>query len=97
MSAYSDHTMDWHRRHGSFYVLYPDGQRSQPFTYDVACDYRQIFGGEVIRMTPTPNVSPATPCLRPESYWPYVVGCVVVVAFIVFYFILHPSAPFMTQ
>lgn len=37
-----------HRIKGKFRVKYKDGQISQPFSYKVAKDYSEIFGGEVI-------------------------------------------------
>jgi hypothetical protein len=43
-----NHNLDWNRRNGQFRVLYPDGEVSQPFTWEVACDYREIFEGKVI-------------------------------------------------
>lgn len=30
-------------------VVYPCGNKSIPMAYDVACDYRDLFGGTVIR------------------------------------------------
>lgn len=44
-----EHSMDWHRTHGTHRVRYPDGKFSQAFSYKVACDYQSLFGGEVIR------------------------------------------------
>jgi hypothetical protein len=44
----AEHCVDWHRRNGQFRVLYTDGNFSQPFTWQVACDYRKIFGGRVV-------------------------------------------------
>ncbi len=41
-------SFDYNRVHGKYRVLYPDGQLSQPFMYDVACDYRNIFGGSIV-------------------------------------------------
>lgn len=43
-----EHTLGWHRRNGEWRVLYPDGQRSQPFSRKVAEDYAEMFGGKVI-------------------------------------------------
>jgi hypothetical protein len=43
-----DHTLDWNRRNGQYRVLYPDGEVSQTFTWEVARDYREIFGGKVV-------------------------------------------------
>ena len=37
-----------HYMHGKFRVRYKDGAISQPFDYTTACDYRDMFGGEVI-------------------------------------------------
>jgi len=44
----SEHSIDWYRIHGLFRVLYPDGQLSQPFSFWVARDYREIFGGKIV-------------------------------------------------
>lgn len=43
-------SMDFNRRHGRYYVKYPDGSKSQPFCLDVARDYADIFGGIVLDM-----------------------------------------------
>jgi len=40
--------LDRHRIYGKFYVRYPDGKRSQPFSWRVANEYKERFGGEVI-------------------------------------------------
>jgi len=32
---------------GRWYVLYSDGQKSTTMYYSTACDYAQIFGGQV--------------------------------------------------
>ncbi len=34
--------------YGKYRVVYNDGMRSQPFCFDVACAYRNIFGGRVV-------------------------------------------------
>ncbi len=50
-----DNSMDWHRRNGSWRVMYtdtimPNGKYgvSQPFSREVANDYTKMFGGVVI-------------------------------------------------
>lgn len=43
-----ERSMDWHRRNGRYRVLYPDGQKSQPFGFSTAKDYAEIHGGKVI-------------------------------------------------
>jgi hypothetical protein len=42
-------SVEWHSIHGKWRVIYPDGKRSQRFTKEVANDYRDIFGGQVVR------------------------------------------------
>lgn len=37
-----------HSAYGKFRVKYPDGQISQKFSWRVAKNYRNIFGGEII-------------------------------------------------
>ena len=44
----SNWSLDDHRIHGKFRVLYPDGELSQPFSKLVAMDYCKIFGGQVV-------------------------------------------------
>jgi hypothetical protein len=34
---------------GRWQAAYPDGKKSMPMAYDVACDYAEIYGGKVIR------------------------------------------------
>ena len=41
-------SMDYNRMYGKFRVVYPDGLVSQPFCYDVARSYRNIFKGKII-------------------------------------------------
>lgn len=36
---------------GNWYVRYNDGKRSALMTYDVCCDYAEIFGGKVYHKT----------------------------------------------
>ncbi len=42
-----DRSRDFNRLHGTFYVIYPDGQKSEPMCNDVACGYAKVFGGKV--------------------------------------------------
>lgn len=42
-----DRLMMFHQAHGKFYVVYPDGKRSQRMGWKCANDYRDMFGGEV--------------------------------------------------
>ena len=47
----------WHRLNGKWRVIYPSGEKSQPFTKRVAKDYRDIFGGVIERVpNKTPNL-----------------------------------------
>jgi hypothetical protein len=39
----------WHDMNGEYRVIYPDGKKSQRFTREVAQDYRDIFGGTVVK------------------------------------------------
>lgn len=41
-------SLDYNRRNGKYRVQYPDGQVSQPFVYDTAKTYAEMFGGKVI-------------------------------------------------
>lgn len=38
-----------HAIEGKYYVEYPEGYRSQNFSYEVACDYAKMFNGRVVR------------------------------------------------
>jgi hypothetical protein len=42
--------LDYNRDNGEYYVLYPNGEVSQRFCLDVAMDYRELFGGKIIRI-----------------------------------------------
>lgn len=44
----SEDSLDTHRRRGKFKVKYPDGKISQNFSYWIAKDYAEMFGGEII-------------------------------------------------
>jgi hypothetical protein len=44
----AEHLMGWHQTYGEWRVRYPDGKISQPFSRQVAEDYAEMFGGEVI-------------------------------------------------
>ena len=43
----SDGLMLYHRLYGKFFVVYPDGNKSQNMSWRVANDYRDLFGGKV--------------------------------------------------
>lgn len=45
-----DRSLDWHRQNGKYCVRYPDGNYSQPFTLETARGYKEIFGGDVVRL-----------------------------------------------
>lgn len=45
-----DRSLDWHRQNGKYCVKYPDGNYSQPFMLEAARGYRDIFGGDVVRL-----------------------------------------------
>jgi hypothetical protein len=47
-SGEGEHMMDWHRRHGTCRVRYPDGKTSQPMSRKCARDYQEWFGGSII-------------------------------------------------
>lgn len=36
-----------HKANGKFYVVYPDGKKSQAFSWKIANDYKDMFGGQV--------------------------------------------------
>ena len=38
----------WNRFNGHYQVVYSDNEISQPFAYNVACDYAEMFGGVVV-------------------------------------------------
>ena len=38
---------DYNRVYGQFYVIYPDGMRSENMCLDVAKNYKGIFGGTI--------------------------------------------------
>ncbi len=40
--------LDFNRHHGMFQVRYPDGMLSQRFCWDVANNYKNIFGGIIV-------------------------------------------------
>lgn len=42
-------SLDEHRARGKYRVRYREGGISQPFTYQVAKDYVDLFGGEIVR------------------------------------------------
>ncbi len=44
----SEDSLDTHRLRGKFKVKYPDGKYSQNFSYQIAKDYAEMFGGVVI-------------------------------------------------
>ncbi len=44
----SEDSLDTHRIRGKFKVKYPDGKISQNFSYWVAKDYSEMFGGVVL-------------------------------------------------
>jgi hypothetical protein len=44
----SEHLTGWHHAYGKWRVRYPDGKISQPFNRQVAEDYKEMFGGEII-------------------------------------------------
>lgn len=43
-----DRSVADHRKKGKFRVKYRDGEISQPFSWRVANEYKEMFGGEVI-------------------------------------------------
>lgn len=57
MRSGRDASLAYNRLHGKHQVRYADGKLSQPFCYDVACDYASIFGGTVEQIEPA------------ESWW----------------------------
>ncbi len=44
----SEDSLDTHRLRGKFKVKYSDGKTSQNFSYYIAKDYAEMFGGEVL-------------------------------------------------
>lgn len=44
----ADRSRDFNRLYGEYRVIYPDGLRSEPMCFDVAENYRKIFGGQVV-------------------------------------------------
>ncbi len=44
----SEDSLDTHRIRGKFKVKYPDGKISQNFSYSIAKDYAEMFGGVVL-------------------------------------------------
>lgn len=45
-----EESVGWHRIHGTHQVVYPDGQVSQPFTFEVAKQYQELFGGYLVNI-----------------------------------------------
>lgn len=43
----ADLSLDYNRIHGKWYVVYPDGARSQRMCYDTARIYSNIYNGQV--------------------------------------------------
>lgn len=43
----SGRDIPFYRQPKRFKLVYPDGQVSMPMAYDVACGYKEIYGGEV--------------------------------------------------